>query len=172
MFLSLLSPLSWFTNKGRLSRAQFWIWLTAWGLMVYLLYAVSYWLSWSGIIVAALLLFWSFKSIVVRRCHDIWPDDDDWEAFGGFVFGPLIFGGIDCVIYWALFDHDDPLEYWMSGTFHIIFGAALSLVGLAILAMILGVFMAQSHFLCDRSFLTYSFLLESMILRKKYSSSG
>ena len=31
---------------------------------------------------------------------------------------------------------------------------------------------AQSHFLCDRSFLTYSFLLESMILRKKYSSSG
>ena len=58
MFLSLLSPLSWFTNKGRLSRAQFWIWLAAWGLMVYLLYAVSYWLSWSGIIVAALLLFW------------------------------------------------------------------------------------------------------------------
>ena len=142
MFLSLLSPLSWFTNKGRLSRAQFWIWLAAWGLMVYLLYAVSYWLSWSGIIVAALLLFWSFKSIVVRRCHDIWPDDDDWEAFGGFVFGPLIFGGIDCVIYWALFDHDDPLEYWMSGTFHIIFGAALSLVGLAILAMILGVFIS------------------------------
>lgn len=33
-------------------------------------------------------------------------------------------------------------------------------------------FRAQSHFLCDRSFLTYSFLLESMILRKKYSSSG
>ena len=32
--------------------------------------------------------------------------------------------------------------------------------------------LAQSHFLCDRSFLTYSFLLESMILRKKYSSSG
>ena len=35
-----------------------------------------------------------------------------------------------------------------------------------------GIYKAQSHFLCDRSFLTYSFLLESMILRKKYSSSG
>ena len=31
---------------------------------------------------------------------------------------------------------------------------------------------AQSHFLCDASFLTYSLLLASMILRKKYSSSG
>ena len=33
-------------------------------------------------------------------------------------------------------------------------------------------FMAQSLFLCDASFLTYSLLLASMILRKKYSSSG
>ena len=32
--------------------------------------------------------------------------------------------------------------------------------------------MAQSLFLCDASFLTYSLLLASMILRKKYSSSG
>ena len=31
---------------------------------------------------------------------------------------------------------------------------------------------AQSLFLCDASFLTYSLLLASMILRKKYSSSG
>ena len=30
----------------------------------------------------------------------------------------------------------------------------------------------QSLFLCDASFLTYSLLLASMILRKKYSSSG
>ena len=32
--------------------------------------------------------------------------------------------------------------------------------------------MAQSLFLCDGSFLTYFLLLASMILRKKYSSSG
>ena len=32
--------------------------------------------------------------------------------------------------------------------------------------------LAQSLFLCDASFLTYSLLLASMILRKKYSSSG
>ena len=31
---------------------------------------------------------------------------------------------------------------------------------------------AQSLFLCDGSFLTYFLLLASMILRKKYSSSG
>jgi len=139
-FLSLLSPLCWFTSKGRLSRAQFWIWLAAWGLMVYLLYAVSYWLSWSGIVVAALLLFFSFKSIVVRRGHDVYPDEGDWEAFGAFVFVPLILAGIEGVIHWALFDHEDPLEYWMSGTFHILFGAALSLAGLAVLALILAGF--------------------------------
>ena len=33
-------------------------------------------------------------------------------------------------------------------------------------------FLAQSLFLCDGSFLTYFLLLASMILRKKYSSSG
>ena len=32
--------------------------------------------------------------------------------------------------------------------------------------------LAQSLFLCDGSFLTYFLLLASMILRKKYSSSG
>jgi len=34
------------------------------------------------------------------------------------------------------------------------------------------IFLVQSLFLCDASFLTYSLLLASMILRKKYSSSG
>lgn len=137
-FLSLLSPLSWFTSKGRLSRAQFLIWLAAWGLMVYLLYSVSYWLSWSGIIVADLLLLLSFESIVSRRNNDIAQDSDDmvggWEFFLGCIICVVVGSGIEGVIYWALFDHEDPLEYWMSGTFHILFEAVLSLVGLAILA--------------------------------------
>lgn len=34
------------------------------------------------------------------------------------------------------------------------------------------IILAQSHFLCDRGFMSYSILLISIILRKKYSSSG
>jgi len=65
------------------------------------------------------------------------------------------------------YKHNHPVLSIIIGTGKVLVHGLIALpLGLA------EIIPAQSHFLCDRSFLTYSFLLESMILRKKYSSSG
>ena len=83
---SLLSPVGWFTTKGRIGVAQFWSRLMIWSLLCFLFFET--WLWWTkhnldtsmkpGVVGLVLVVFFisGYFSILIRRCHD-----HNWDLF-------------------------------------------------------------------------------------------
>ena len=84
---SLLSPVGWFTTKGRIGVAQFWSRLMIWSLLCFLFFET--WLWWTkhnldtsmkpGVLVGLVLVVFfisGYFSILIRRCHD-----HNWDLF-------------------------------------------------------------------------------------------
>ena len=92
---SLLSPVGWFTMKGRIGVAEFWSRLMIWSLLCFLFFGnfpKHFDSSTLGVLVVIVLIVFisGYLSILARRYHDLnWSFDDEFRVMGLFVCFPL-----------------------------------------------------------------------------------